>query len=150
MGYALPAAIGAKLARPERPVVALIGDGGFAMSAMELLTAVRERVPLTVIVFNDGYYGLIRKQQIGAYGHSHGTTLSNPDIRGVAESAGARLRPARGGRRAPAPAGIRRRRRHRVEVLLREQGPSRPARPERPGLALEATDPGSRSIRQSP
>ncbi len=89
MGYALPAAIGAKLARPDQPVVALLGDGGFAMSGMELLTAVRERVPLTVIVFNDGHYGLIRKQQIGAYGHAFGTTLLNPDIRGIVESIGA-------------------------------------------------------------
>ena len=54
MGFGLPAAIGAKLAAPERPVVAVLGDGGFAMSGMELLTAVREKIPLTVIVFNDG------------------------------------------------------------------------------------------------
>jgi hypothetical protein len=60
------------------------------MTAMELLTAVRERVPLTVMVFNDGYYGLIRKQQMGVYGHAHGTTLSNPDIGRIAESCGAR------------------------------------------------------------
>ena len=125
MGYALPAAIGAKLARPDRPVVALIGDGGFAMSAMELLTAVRERVPLTVIVFNDGYYGLIRKQQIGAYGHSHGTTLSNPDIRGVAESVGARYVRLEGDagrqlRQAIGGSGV-----TVVEALLREPGARR-------------------------
>ncbi len=90
MGFALPAAIGARLARPDRPVVALLGDGGFAMSGLELLTAVRERVPLTVIVFNDGHYGLIRKQQLGAYGHAFGTALENPDFHGFAESVGAR------------------------------------------------------------
>jgi acetolactate synthase-1/2/3 large subunit len=89
MGFALPAAIGAKLARPDRTVVALIGDGGFAISAMELLTAVRERVRLAVIVFNDGHYGLIRKQQLGAHRHAYGTKLHNPDFQAVAEAAGA-------------------------------------------------------------
>ena len=49
-----PAAIGARLAAPTRPVVAVIGDGGFAMSGLELLTAVREKIPLTVVVFVDG------------------------------------------------------------------------------------------------
>lgn len=90
MGFALPGAIGARLARPERPTVALLGDGGFAMSGLELLTAVRERIPLTVVVFNDGRYGLIHRQQLGAHGHAYGTELRNPDIRGVAEAAGAR------------------------------------------------------------
>lgn len=90
MGFALPAAVGAKLARPDRTVVALIGDGGFAMSGMELLTAVRERLRLAVIVFKDGHYGLIRKQQLGAYRHAYGTKLHNPDFQAVAEAAGAR------------------------------------------------------------
>ena len=89
MGFALPAAIGARMARPRRPVVALLGDGGFAMSGLEILTAVRERIPLTAIVFNDGRYGLIYNRQINAYGKAHGTALRNPDIRGVAEAAGA-------------------------------------------------------------
>ena len=90
MGYALPAAIGAKIARPERTIVALLGDGGFAISGMELLTAVREQVRLTVIVFNDGHFGLIRKQQLGATRHAYGTELHNPDFRQIAEAVGAR------------------------------------------------------------
>ncbi len=90
MGFALPAAIGARLAREDRPVVALLGDGGFAMSGLELLTAVRERIPLTVIVFNDGVYGAISMQQLGTYGVLHGTELRNPDFRRFAESVGAR------------------------------------------------------------
>ncbi len=90
MGFALPAAIGARLARADRTVVALLGDGGFAMSGLELLTAVRERIPLTVIVFNDGLYSAISRQQLGAYGHLHGTELQNPDFRRFAESVGAR------------------------------------------------------------
>jgi acetolactate synthase-1/2/3 large subunit len=90
MGFALPAAIAAKLARPERSVAALLGDGGFSMSAPELVTAAREGLALTVIVFNDGRYGLIHRKQIRAYGHSHGTLLKNPDIRAISEGSGAK------------------------------------------------------------
>jgi acetolactate synthase-1/2/3 large subunit len=90
MGFALPAAIGARLARPDRTVVALLGDGGFAISGLELLTAVRERLPLTAIVFNDGLYGAVSRLQLGTYGHLHGTELKNPDFRRFAEAVGAR------------------------------------------------------------
>lgn len=90
MGFAIPAAIGAQLAVPERPTVALVGDGGFAISALELLTAVREGIPLKVIVFNDGRFGLILKQQLASFGEAHGTQLRNPDIRKLTESVGAR------------------------------------------------------------
>jgi acetolactate synthase-1/2/3 large subunit len=90
MGFALPASIGARIGRPDRPVVALVGDGGFAMSGFELLTAVREKLRLTVIVFNDGHYGLIRKQQLGRRWHAYGTDLLNPDFQGIAEACGAR------------------------------------------------------------
>lgn len=88
MGFALPAAIGAKLAQPMRTVVALLGDGGLTMSGMELLTAVRERIALTVIVLVDGHYGLIRQQQIGQHGRAHGTALANPDYPRWAASLG--------------------------------------------------------------
>lgn len=89
MGFGLPAAIGAAAAAPERRVVALIGDGGFAMSGLELLTAVRERIPLTVIVFNDGVLGLIRDQQHREFGRAHGTLLHAPDYAGLAAAVGA-------------------------------------------------------------
>lgn len=92
MGFGIPAAIGAKLAAPDRPVVAIVGDGGFAMSGMELLTAVRERVPLTVIVFNDGYLNLIRMQQFGASGRSNAVRLANPDFELMAIAVGAEYR----------------------------------------------------------
>jgi acetolactate synthase-1/2/3 large subunit len=88
MGFGLPAAIGAQLAAPHRPVVALIGDGGMAISAMELLTAVREGIPLTVIVFNDGALGQIRLQQLSSFGIDHATHLLNPDFALLAESLG--------------------------------------------------------------
>ena len=90
MGFGLPAAIGAALAASERPVVAVIGDGGFAISGMELLTAVRERIPLTVIVFNDGRLNQIRFQQLAAYGRSKNVDLLNPDFGAFANAMGVR------------------------------------------------------------
>ncbi|HEX9633344.1 MAG TPA: thiamine pyrophosphate-binding protein [Gemmatimonadales bacterium] len=70
MGCGIPAAIGARLAAPDRPVLAIVGDGGFQMAGMETLTAVAERVPLTVCILTDGYLGLIRMQQIEAFGRT--------------------------------------------------------------------------------
>jgi len=90
MGFGLPAAIGAKLASPERPVVVVLGDGGFAMSGMELLTAVREKIPLTVIVFNDGRLNLIRLQQFSNFGRSESVDILNPDFGAFAAAVGAR------------------------------------------------------------
>lgn len=89
MGFAIPTAIGARLALPGRPVVALVGDGGFAMTALELLSAIREGISLTVIVFADGAFGQIRLQQLANYGASHGVTLRNPDFNLLAMSIGA-------------------------------------------------------------
>lgn len=90
MGFGLPAAIGARLAAPQRPVVALIGDGCFAMSGMEIMTAVRERIPLTVVLFNDGYLGQIRLKQLADYGRGRGVTLNDADYSLFAEAVGAR------------------------------------------------------------
>jgi acetolactate synthase-1/2/3 large subunit len=89
MGYGLPAAIGAKLAAPNRPVVAVIGDGGFALSGLELLTAVRENISLTVVVFNDGYLGRIRMEQLAANGRTNSVGLQNPDFEAFALAVGA-------------------------------------------------------------
>src|SRR6185437_11466016 len=72
MGFALPSAIAAKLAAPSRPVVALVGDGGALMSGLELAVAVREKLSLTVVVFNDGYLNQIRMQQLQDCGRGHG------------------------------------------------------------------------------
>jgi acetolactate synthase-1/2/3 large subunit len=90
MGFAIPTAIGARIARPDRPVVAVVGDGGFAMTAMELLVAVREALSLVVIVFADGAFGQIRLQQLASYGASFGVELRNPDISLLAAAVGAR------------------------------------------------------------
>jgi len=65
MGYALPGALGARLAHPKRPIVAFSGDGGFLMAVAELQTAQREGLPIIVVVFDDAEIGLIRiKQEI--------------------------------------------------------------------------------------
>jgi len=90
MGFGLPAAIGAQLAAPTRPVVALIGDGGFAMSGLAILTAVREKIPLTLVVFADGFLNYIRVSQFARYGHAAHVDLVNPDFALFAAAVGAR------------------------------------------------------------
>lgn len=92
MGFALPAAIGAALAAPSRRVVAVLGDGGLMMSALELATAARERIDLTVIVFNDASYGLIRQVQLADFGAAYGTELRNPDFEALAGALGVEYR----------------------------------------------------------
>jgi acetolactate synthase-1/2/3 large subunit len=90
LGFALPAAIGAKLARPDVPVVALCGDGGFLFSGHELATAVQQRVPVVAVVFNDHAYGTIKADQAYRYpGRSLGSDLRSPDFVRYAEAFGA-------------------------------------------------------------
>lgn len=90
MGFGLPAAIGAKIAAPERQVVAVVGDGGFLMSGLELLTARRESVPIAVLVFNDGHLNQIRVQQQSGSGRTQAVDLLNPDYELLAKSFGIR------------------------------------------------------------
>ena len=89
MGFGLPAAIGSRLAEPRRPVLALLGDGAFQMSGMELLTAVRQRLPIPVVVLRDGGYGLIRLQQLRYSGRTHGVDLQPLDLESFAAAVGA-------------------------------------------------------------
>lgn len=90
MGFALPGAIGVKLARPDRRVLAMMGDGAFLMNSQELETAVREDVPLVVLVLVDDEYGLITwKMELDLGRHSE-TRFGNPDLVTYAESFGAR------------------------------------------------------------
>ena len=63
MGFGLPAAIGAKMGRPEKNVWAIAGDGGFQMTMMELATAVQEKVNVKVAVVNNAYLGMVRQWQ---------------------------------------------------------------------------------------
>ena len=89
MGFGVPAGIGARFGAPNRPVAVLVGDGGLLMSGMEIGTAVRERIPLLVIVFNDGHLNQIRLQQIADSGQSFGVDLASIDIRGFSDAMGA-------------------------------------------------------------
>ncbi|MBB5158859.1 thiamine pyrophosphate-dependent enzyme [Saccharopolyspora phatthalungensis] len=90
MGYALPAAIGAALARPDQVVVSLSGDGGFMMTVQELETAVRLGVPIISLVFNNNMYGSIRMHQERQYpAREIGSALGNPDLVALAKSFGA-------------------------------------------------------------
>jgi acetolactate synthase-1/2/3 large subunit len=68
MGFGLPAAIGAKLGRPDRPVVAICGDGGFLMTCQELVTAAVEQVPVIALVMHDRCLGMVRQLQHAFYG----------------------------------------------------------------------------------
>ncbi len=89
MAFALPGAIGAKLAAPERRVLAAMGDGAFLMNSQEIETAMRERVPLTVLIWQDDAYGLIKWKMDLELGHDVAIGFSNPDFVAYAESFGA-------------------------------------------------------------
>ena len=91
MGYALPAAIAARLARPQAPAVAFVGDGGFAMTMSELETAVRLKLTgLVVLVFNNNNFGTIRRHQNREFpGRDVGTRLGKIDFSAVAKAMGA-------------------------------------------------------------
>lgn len=89
MGYSLPAAIGAKLAFPERTVVAVMGDGCFGMNGNELATCVRHNVAVITLVVDNGSFGTIRMHQERHYpARVHGTDLVNPDFVAYARSFG--------------------------------------------------------------
>ena len=91
LGYAFPTALGAKLGNPERPVVAICGDGGFLFAAQDLATAVQEGINLIALVFVDGAFGTcIRDQKRNFEGRTFGASLHNPDFARFAETFGAR------------------------------------------------------------
>ena len=90
MGFALPGAIAAKLARPECRVLAAMGDGSFLMNSQELETAVRERVHFVVLIWVDECYGLIKWKQELELGRPAHVAFTNPDFVKYAESFGAK------------------------------------------------------------
>ena len=96
MGFGVPAAVGARMAMPHRPVLAVVGDGGLAMTGLELLSAVRAGLTLPVLVFSDGELGLIRDQQVTAWGREVGTRTRPFSPKALADAAGARHRVLRG------------------------------------------------------
>jgi thiamine pyrophosphate-dependent acetolactate synthase large subunit-like protein len=89
LGYAVPAAIGAKIANPTRQVVAVAGDGGFMFSVQELATAVKYGLGIVFLVLNDGGYGAIRYLQQRLFGTTGETELANPDFPMLARAFGA-------------------------------------------------------------
>jgi acetolactate synthase-1/2/3 large subunit len=102
LGWSLATGLGAKHALGDVPVVALSGDGGFMFNVQELATAVRHRIPIVVIVFNDGAYGNVRNMQKSLHGNRLiATDLANPDFVRLAESFGI------AGRRVSNPEGLR-------------------------------------------
>jgi thiamine pyrophosphate-dependent acetolactate synthase large subunit-like protein len=90
LGYAVPAAIGAKIARPDRPVIAVAGDGGFMYSVNELATAVKYRLPIVFLVVNDGRFGAIHWLQETLFGRAGESDLANPDFPALARAFGCR------------------------------------------------------------
>ena len=89
MGYSVPAAVGAKIAFPDRMVVSFVGDGGFMMTGQEIATAFHHGVAPVVIVFNNQMYGTIRMYQERTYpGRVSGTALTNPDFARLIEAYG--------------------------------------------------------------
>ena len=90
MAFALPGAIAVKLAYPERKVLAAAGDGGFMMLGSELETAVREHVPIVVLIWEDQSYGLIKWKMDLELGHHSSVDFHNPNFVKYAESFGAK------------------------------------------------------------
>jgi acetolactate synthase-1/2/3 large subunit len=88
LGYGVPAAIGAKVACPDRAVVAVVGDGGLLFTVQELATAVKYRLPVVFVVMNDQDYGAIRYLQTRLYGRTGEHTLTGPDVLALARAFG--------------------------------------------------------------
>jgi acetolactate synthase-1/2/3 large subunit len=96
LGWGYATALGAQHARPDVPVLAISGDGGFLFTSNELATAVRHRIPLTVVVFSDGAFGNVRRIQEEHYGNRLiASDLANPDFVRSADSFGAAAERAR-------------------------------------------------------
>jgi acetolactate synthase-1/2/3 large subunit len=103
LGFGFATALGAKVGRPDLPVVSVSGDGGFMFNVQELSTAVRHGIDIVAIVFADGAYGNVRRMQKEDYGNRLiGVDLQNPHFPKMAESFGA------AGVRTTTPAGLRR------------------------------------------
>ena len=91
MGFGLPAAIGAQIARPDKEVWAIVGDGGFQMTAQELGTVIQEQLPLRIALLNNSYLGMVRQWQELFYDRRYESThLLNPDFVRLVEAYGIR------------------------------------------------------------
>jgi len=89
MGFGLPAAIGAKMGRPEEEVWVIVGDGGFQMTMAELATAVQEKVDINIAIINNGYLGMVRQWQEFFYEERYNATpMFSPDFCKLADAFG--------------------------------------------------------------
>jgi len=89
MGFALPAAIGAKLSCPDEEVWVVVGDGGFQMTMAELATLVQEKVDLKIAIINNGFLGMVRQWQEFFYDKNYqAASLLSPDFAKIAEAYG--------------------------------------------------------------
>ena len=89
MGFALPAALGAKLARPDKSVVAIVGDGGIQMTIQELATIAQENVPVKIIILNNNYLGMVRQWQELFFEKRYSSVeMQNPDFVSLAKAFG--------------------------------------------------------------
>ena len=89
LGWAFPTALGAKVAKPDLTVVSISGDGGFMYNVQELSTAVKYGINIIAVVFNDGFYGNVRRDLEMDWGGDYGTSFVNPDFAKMAETYGA-------------------------------------------------------------
>ncbi len=120
MGFALPAAIGAKMARPEAEVWVVAGDGGFQMTQCELATIVQEKLEIKIAIINNGYLGMVRQWQEFFYERRYkATPLVNPDFVKLAEAYG--IRSMAVARRADIIPAVEQARAHRGTVLIEFQ-----------------------------
>jgi acetolactate synthase I/II/III large subunit len=102
LGWGVATAIGAKAARPDLPLVAISGDGGFMFNVQELASAVQHNIPVVIVLMNDGAYGNVRRAQVETFGNRViASDLKNPDFLKLAESFGVM------GLRATSPAELR-------------------------------------------
>ena len=92
LGYAWPAALGAKAALPHTPALAVVGDGGFLYGMAELLTARQHRLDAKLLLIDDGGYGILREYQRDAYGETHAVDLVQPDLLAVCAACGVAAR----------------------------------------------------------
>jgi acetolactate synthase-1/2/3 large subunit len=90
MGIAVPGAIAAKLAHPKRKVVAVTGDAGFLMNSQEIETAMRLKIEIVILIWNDASYGLIEWKQQNQFGRTSNVKFTNPDFVQYAQSFGAK------------------------------------------------------------
>ena len=90
MGIAVPGAIAARLVHPERRIVAVTGDAGFMMNSQEIETAMRCKLPIVILIWNDSSYGLIEWKQLNHFGRTSHVHFTNPDFVKYAESFGCR------------------------------------------------------------